>query len=304
MIRGTVAGQASLRQSLRDAVIHLRLHFQALLAPIFLWGVVLAGSRPDGVTWVIFLAYHVFLYGGATAFNSVYDRDTGPVGGLRRPPPVTAFLLPFSLAVLIFGFAVCLVRPLTALVYGVILALALAYSHPSVRLKGRPIGSLLTIAVGQGILPFVAGWLAMPTPVGQWTVATLGAVASAFVAISFYPLTQLYQIDEDRLRGDRTVTVAFGVARCFVLAAVLLALAAVFTTVVIAQRFGGGEAALVAVFYAGLFVGVQWWRQRFRRWDALQNFHAAMAFMVVGSSGFGLYLLAHLVEAYVLRASA
>lgn len=286
------------KQSLVAAVIHLRLHFQVLLAPIFLWGLVLATSRPDWRTWVVFSAYHVFLYGGATAFNSAYDHDTGPVGGLRRPPPVDRLLLPWSLGILLIGLLVCLVRPWTAALYSLILLLAVAYSHPAVRLKARPLASLLTIAIGQGVLPFIAGWLAAPHPDDDLLLAAVAAVSAAFVAIAFYPLTQLYQVEEDRRRGDRTIAVVLGPNRSFLLSTGLLVAAAVFTVGTVALRYGAFEAAVVLVFYIGLIGAVQWWRGRFPRWDVPQNFRAAMTFTSVGAGGFGIYLLAHLVAAF------
>ena len=49
---------------------HLRLHFQLLLAPIFLWGYFLSGVRTPADFWLAFVAFHIFLYGGITAFNS------------------------------------------------------------------------------------------------------------------------------------------------------------------------------------------------------------------------------------------
>src|SRR6266581_7124150 len=79
--------------------VHLRLHFQLLLAPVFLWGWLLAGGGLSQSAGLGFIAFHFFLYSGATAFNSYYDRDVGPVGGLEHPPSVSPGLLPFSLAV-------------------------------------------------------------------------------------------------------------------------------------------------------------------------------------------------------------
>ncbi len=289
---------ASRRHSVTSAIIHLRLHFQLLLAPIFLWGMVLASSRPDWRTWLIFVAYHLFLYGGATAFNSVYDRDTGPVGGLRYPPPVDPLLLPWSLGILVIGLLLSLARPLTALLYFVILLMALAYSHPAVRLKARPYASLITIAVGQGVLPFLAGWLATPQPSHDWRLGLIAALSAAFVAIAFYPLTQLYQVEEDRLRGDRTIAVVLGVDRSFLLSSGLLIAAAVFTVGTVIRHFGTIEGGIVLVFYLGLIGAVQWWCTKFRRWDVLQNFRAAMAFTTVGAGGFGVYLVAHLIVAF------
>ena len=100
-------------------LVHLRLHFQLLLAPVFLWGWLLAGGGLSLSVVLGFIAFHFFLYSGATAFNSYYDRDVGPVGGLERPPSVSPGLLPFSLIVQLIG---------ALLVGGGLLAQALAVS--------------------------------------------------------------------------------------------------------------------------------------------------------------------------------
>ncbi|MDQ3249750.1 MAG: hypothetical protein M3Q45_11165, partial [Chloroflexota bacterium] len=60
--------KSSVGTVIRTLLIHLRLHFQLLLAPIFLWGYFLAAGRPDGKFWLAFFAFHLFLYGGTTAF--------------------------------------------------------------------------------------------------------------------------------------------------------------------------------------------------------------------------------------------
>ena len=89
---------------LPDYLTHLRLPFQFLLSPIFLWGYLLASGRPTWQLGVAYLSFHLFLYGGGTALNSVYDRDEGPIGGLAAPPPVPPHLLAFSLAWQGIGF--------------------------------------------------------------------------------------------------------------------------------------------------------------------------------------------------------
>src|SRR5919204_3694846 len=144
-----------------SAITHLRLPFQLLLAPIFLWGWLLSGGGWSPGVGVALVALHVFLYGGATAFNSYYDCDRGPVGGLATPPPVGAGLLPFSLTIKAIGWGLAwLVNPPVFWLYGGFLALSLAYSHPRVRLKARPLGSLVVVGVGQGVLAFLVAWAA------------------------------------------------------------------------------------------------------------------------------------------------
>ncbi|HEX2669588.1 MAG TPA: hypothetical protein VHM25_01890, partial [Polyangiaceae bacterium] len=93
-------------RSLLPLLVHLRLHYQLVfLSPLFAWGFALGGGVLSTRAGLAFIAFHVFLYGGITAYNSYYDRDEGPVGGLRRPPPVTPALLGFSLGVQLVGLA-------------------------------------------------------------------------------------------------------------------------------------------------------------------------------------------------------
>ena len=136
----------------RALFIHLRLHFQALLAPIFLWGFLLAGGSLGWRFVLAFIALHLFLYGGTTAFNSYYDRDEGPIGGLEHPPPVTPELLPFSLIMQAIGFVLAAFVNLPFLaIYCLTFIVATAYSHPRTRLKRRPLLSLLVVGWGQGV---------------------------------------------------------------------------------------------------------------------------------------------------------
>src|SRR5882762_6778301 len=128
---------------MRTLFVHLRLHFQLLLAPVFLWGWLLAGGGLSRSVVLGFIAFHLFLYSGATAFNSYYDRDVGPVGGLEHPPPVSAALLPFSLAVQAAGWLLAtLVNLPFFLLYGAFVVLSAMYSHPRVRLKAHTLTSL------------------------------------------------------------------------------------------------------------------------------------------------------------------
>src|SRR5579871_1343801 len=147
---------------------HLRLPFQLCLAPLFLWGYLLAAEAP-GVPILplfspgfalAFLSLHFGLYAGITAFNSAYDRDAGPVGGMLAPPPAPPRLLAFSLAVQALGALLALaVSPNLLAVYLAIALLGAAYSWPCTRWKAHPIASAATVFIGQGALGFLAGWV-------------------------------------------------------------------------------------------------------------------------------------------------
>src|SRR5687767_13219213 len=141
-------------------IVHLRLPFQLTLAPIFLWGALLSGGRWGGATTAAFVALHLFLYPAATAFNSAYDHDEGPVSGLERPPQVPPGLLGFAIALAAAGAVAAFFAGLGfLLVYTLIVVWTAAYSHPATRWKASPWKSAAAIALGQGALGFAAGWI-------------------------------------------------------------------------------------------------------------------------------------------------
>lgn len=194
-------------------LVHLRLPFQLALSVVFLWGVFVSSGRFDKSTLAAWLAFAVGLSGGATAFNSYYDRDTGPVSGLRRPPPVPPALLPFSIAVQAAGLILAAaVHPRLGALYLAAALLLGAYSHPAVRWKRRPLLSIAAVATGSGALVVLAGSFAASggAPEGGAGHALAGALAGALVIGGYYPLTQLGQEREDRARADNTFAVVYG----------------------------------------------------------------------------------------------
>ncbi len=171
------------------------------------------------------LAWVVLLNGGTLAYNSAWDRDTGAVAYLRRPPAPPRWLAGASLAAMLAGVLVggLLVGPALAGVIAACVALSVAYSHPGPRWKGRPGLDLLTNMVGYGAGTTAAGLLAgrAALPAGAPTADTealLFCLAFAFLFGSFYPLSQVYQIEADRRRGDRTLSAALGAQRALALA--------------------------------------------------------------------------------------
>lgn len=261
---------------MKSLLTHLRLHYQLVfLSPLFAWGFALGGGACSLRAALGFVAFHVFLYGGITAYNSYYDRDEGPVGGLLRPPPVTPALLGFSIAIQLVGLGLSLLAGWElAVLYGVVMLLSVAYSHPAFRWKARPLLSLLVVALGQGGIGFRAGWLCSGTPPpALWSSVDglLGLAAAVLLTTGFYPLSQLYQLDEDRQRGDFTFAVVYGPALSFRLALTCLASGGACIAWVVLRRFGAGEAALASGAQLVLWWAVLRWHQRFRR-DVLSNF--------------------------------
>jgi 4-hydroxybenzoate polyprenyltransferase len=279
-------------------VLHLRLGFNLLLSPVYLWGVFLSGGEVSVWRfWLGYLSLHLFLYGGTTAFNSFYDRDDGPVGGMLRPPAVDAGLLRFSLLMQMLGLV-----PAAALGWPFLLAwLALflvftAYSHPLIRLKARAGAALSAIAVGQGGLGFALGWLAAAPAATMLSAAGLaGALATALVVTGLYLVSQSYQAHEDAARGDLTVAVLLGARRSLRLALLPLATGGAVVIWWVEARLGTGEAAVLAVLFALQAIWLLLWARRFEDAEVELNFRVAMRFTGLASAGLSLFLVLHLL---------
>ena len=166
----------------------------------------------------------VLLNGGTLAINSAFDRDDGDIGYLDAPPPPPAHLALWGFALMLAGQGVALLLPRGyAIAYALCFAMSLVYSVPPVRLKAVAGADWLINMIGFGTLTPYAGWALTRHPLTAAGAWALGGFAPLFAAL--YPLTQLYQVDEDRARGDRTLAIALGVRASLGIAIVAAAVA-------------------------------------------------------------------------------
>ncbi len=279
--------------SLKALLLHLRLNWNLILLPIFLWGFVQSEGAIGAEFWWGLGIFHLLFYGGSVAFNAYYDRDEGPIGGLWNPPRPTRSLLVFSL--LLQGVGMVLVAVFTnppLLVLSLVMwGLSTAYSHPAVRLKARPWASLLTVSLGQGIGGTLAGWLCGR---GEWAGLFSGralwaALVASLVTTGFYPLTQVYQREEDRRRGDITFAVRWG-ERTFPFAIGCLVAAAVAGGVLLWRTAGRLDAVLLAGGLLGLAGLIAYWWRTFDETAVRQNYTWMMRLGYLMAAGFSAYL--------------
>jgi 4-hydroxybenzoate polyprenyltransferase len=158
------------------------------------------------VLWV------VCLNGGTLALNSAFDRDEGDVAYLRSPPPPPRRLAEWSLALMLAGQVIAFLLPLGfRLAYALCFVLSVLYSVPPFRLKSVAGADWLINMWGFGTLTPYAGWAATGVSVDPARGLVLLAFCPLFA--SLYPLTQIYQLEEDARRGDRTLACVLGVRR-------------------------------------------------------------------------------------------
>ena len=268
-------------------VLHLRLTFNYVLAPLFVWGSFASGVVPDWKLWLGLAAFHVFLYGGTNMFNSYYDRDEGPIGGLERPPPVHRGLLFGSLALKMIGLGLAFFVGVAFVVcYLLFMLYSVSYSHPAIRIKRRPVASALTVFVGQGIVGFAAGWFATGGTVealAEPTALVAGLGGSLFVS-AIYPLTQIYQLEEDRRRSDMTLARWLGLDNSMRYILILLSVGAACVGFAFWQQGYPRQCGLLAIYFVGVLAYLRQLGQAVRSLDPLAIYRRVMRFNYVNSS--------------------
>lgn len=193
-------------------LLHLRpLEWPIMTAHFLLGALLAAGWRlPFRATLLGWLVFVVLLNGGTLAINSAFDQDEGDIGYLKAPPKPPEHLLAFSglLLAASAGLGWLMPRPFFWINLACT-AMSVLYSVPPVRLKARAGWDLLINCVGFGLLTPLAGWALTGRPFSPGIVAL--AVGFAFLFATLYPMTQIYQVAEDRSRGDRTLVIRVGV---------------------------------------------------------------------------------------------
>lgn len=195
---------------IKNFILHLRLHYQFfILSGGYLMGGLLADEMYSAQYWLQFLNVHVLLFGGATAFNSWWDKDEGPIGGLKHPPKMSAWMHKVSLLFMFAGWAWALSAGLAySIVYGISLLFFWLYSTPHARWKGHPYLSLAAIGISTGLNSVFLGFWAAGGLFSPFIL--LSGIGASLILLSLYPVSQIYQSDEDSQRGDITFFIKFG----------------------------------------------------------------------------------------------
>jgi 1,4-dihydroxy-2-naphthoate octaprenyltransferase len=104
--------------------------------------------------------------------------------------------------------------------------------------------------------------------------------------VGLFPLTEIYQIAEDRLRGDRTLPVWLGAAPSFRFSLFCLVLGGIGAVAVVISKYPTIEAALLALYLLMILWLVSRWAARFDEADVHGNFHTIMRLYATLSLGF------------------
>lgn len=247
----------SIGRQLWHFIMHLRWHYQLfILSGGFLLGGFLSTDLDMQPFLIQFGNVHLLLFGGATAYNSFWDNDQGPIGGLQNPPKMQEWMWGSSLVLQGVGL---LIAAEQGIIFSSIYVLSMfffwLYSTPHARWKSHPVKSLIAIGISTGFNSVLLGYLAAGNDVVGMPV-WVAAAGVTLMLLSLYPISQIYQVEEDRIRGDHTFAVQHGkrgVTQFFITAflsgLILVTLSIAISDFLIAIFFGGtGVIVAIVVF--------------------------------------------------------
>lgn len=214
-----------MNKDINHIIAHLRIPFSFLLMPVFL----LAFSQSEEVNLtksiLLFLILHLLVYPSSNGYNSYMDEDKGSIGGIKHPPKVPRQMFWVSVgmdtcAVLISLIAFSLKASIIVLAY---IIASRAYSYRGIRLKKYAILGFLIVTLFQGPVIFYLVKLVI-SPSSLYDNLVLLSVISWLLIAAGYPLSQIYQHNQDRDDGVKTISMLLGVRGTFIFSQIMFGL--------------------------------------------------------------------------------
>lgn len=237
----------------------LRFHFSFFLMPVFWFALGQIKEIHISNAFLAFIILHLLVYPSSNGYNSFMDRDTGPIGGLKKPMTPTRQLFYFTIAMdvvaLLLSFLLGLLFFAGVLLY---IAASRAYSYRGTRLKKHPVAGFLTVIIYQGGLVYflVTQTCSLQEAAG---VDSLGLLAATLLVGGFYPLTQIYQHKEDKKDGVITISYKLGYKGTFIFTAIIYALAMTCIGYVYLRSDGANLFLILNIYLLPVLVYFGWW---------------------------------------------
>src|SRR5687767_10866726 len=175
----------------------LRIPFSFFLSPLYFFAL----SQVDHIDWFnavfIFIILHLLIYPASNGYNSYMDRDSKSIGGIKNPPMPSRELFIVTIVLDIVALAVASLISIWLAAFLILyIGASKAYSYRGIRLKKYPFFGYLIVIIFQGALTFALVYIWSDREPGFY-VPWQSMLISALLIGGFYPLTQIYQHQQD-----------------------------------------------------------------------------------------------------------
>jgi UbiA prenyltransferase family len=280
---------------MRSIIQHLRFHFSFFLMPVF-WFVYSQATNPDisKAIWA-FIILHLMVYPASNAYNSYFDKDEGPIGGVEKPLPVNIQL--YYAANLIDVLAIILAyfycSPIFSCYLLVYIFISKAYSHPIVRLKKYPFLSWFIVGLFQGAFVYLSVNQLINSKSFFDNASIIPSLLASFNLWAFYPITQIYQHAEDAKRGDITLSLKLGIRGTFIFTALLFLISTMGFYALFHQKgvFISPKFLTYLICMAPSLIFYNYWMLKAWKNELEANFKNTMMMNLLGSACLNIFFL-------------
>lgn len=216
----------------KDTLKLLRIPFSFFLMPLFLLALSQSGAAIFSFHAVAsFCIIHLLVYPSSNGYNSYIDKDEESIGGLEKPPMPTIklFYVTVLLDCLAVLFSFLFINWIFSLCIFIYILASRAYSSKEIRLKKYPYIGFLVVVFFQGAFTYYTCYtgitnraLELDQPVSYLLLASSFQIAGA------YPLTQIYQHQQDLKEGIVTLSYKLGYAGTFIFTGLMFAITNMF----------------------------------------------------------------------------
>jgi 1,4-dihydroxy-2-naphthoate octaprenyltransferase len=278
----------------------LRFHFLFFLMPVYFFAL----SQVNHINWynaaLVFVILHLFVYPASNGYNSYMDKDTSPIGGLKNPlqPTRQLFIVTvwMDITAVVISFFITWLFALGIFLY---IIASRAYSYRKIRLKKFPITGYMTVVIFQGAVTFFLVYHGADSN-HTTHVPVISIVASSLLIGGFYPLTQIYQHEDDIKDGVKTISYKLGYTGTFIFTGIVYALAFCMLGLQFFLNLEWARFIILQIFMLPILVYFFVWFRKVLKNKKEANFKNTMRMNLLASVctnlGFITLLILHLIE--------
>jgi 1,4-dihydroxy-2-naphthoate octaprenyltransferase len=261
----------------------LRFHFSFFLMPLYWFALSQVTVINIFHALLIFFILHILIYPASNGYNSYMDRDTESIGGIKNPKQPTSQL--FYTTILMDALAVLLSLFISIYFFGGILlfiAASRAYSYRGIRLKKYPFIGYLTVIIFQGgLIYFIVkhGCSQDKMLPHSWSAM----IGSSLLIGAFYPLTQIYQHQQDAADGVESISARLGYRGTFIFTAIVFILSMTSLAWYFGNNLEMDRFLIIQICMLPALVYFFWWMNKVFADEKTANFKNTMTMNLIGS---------------------
>lgn len=281
----------------KSTITLLRIPFSYFLMPVFFFSLSQVKEINYPKALLAFFIIHFIMYPASNGYNSFMDRDEESIGMLEKPPKATKQLFYLtavldSMAILMsflvnIPFALCIIANVLA---------SRAYSYRGIRLKKYPVTGFLTVIIFQGAVTYLMVQLGSSSNLSA--IPWVGMLVSSLLFGGFYPLTQIYQHEQDYRDGVVTISYKLGVNGTFVFSGIMYALSELALFIYFRSTGSLDHFWMLQLFFVPVVCYFFYWWNKTRADRKNASFHYAMRMNLIAATSTNagfilLYLVNH-----------